>query len=84
MESLAFVVAIIFLGAFALALSSAIVAIVNPQRTWARVLGAVIALPTIAVGVWLWWVTDTLVARAWSAGIMLVGGTALARSVREG
>lgn len=84
MESLAFVVVVIFVGVFALAISSAIVAIVNPQRAWARVLGVVIALPTIAVGIWLWWVTDTVAARAWAAGIMLVGGSALVRTVREG
>ena len=59
MESLAFVVVVIFVG-------------------------VVIALPTIAVGVWLWWVTDTVAARAWASGIMLVGGAALVRTVREG
>ena len=86
MESLAFVVVVIFVGVFALAISSAIMAIVNPQRTWARVLGVVIAVPTVAVGVWMWWVTDNdaLAGRVWAAAIMLVGAAALIRCVRRG
>jgi len=63
---------------------SAIVAWRNPDRTWSRLLGVVVSLPTIAAGAWLALSDISFGARLFGGVVTALGVAAFGRSARKG
>lgn len=84
MESLALAAAVIVIVIVVLGSLSFVVAWRNPDRSWSRLLGMLVSIPTMAAGAWLALLDVGSGARLVGAVVFVAGVAAFLRSARRG